>query len=134
MDYSGFGYIMKFLRPFGYLDESKTEVWTIRIFWIVALAMFWQFGAPQLYSLAPTPVGIYSALVRLYHRGILVDTQVSVIVIMQSAFLIALPIGCLLSYLYSSGLFRDPIYAIAALRNAPPVALIAAFILMRYGG
>lgn len=124
----------RFFRPFGYLGMSRRDKGLVKAFWWVMLAVIWQYAPVYLHPLIPPPLDVFDALGRLYNRGILEDIWVSVSVIFTAAFLIALPIGLFLSYLYTIGWFRFPVAAFASLRNAPPAALIVAFIFMQFGG
>lgn len=124
----------RFFRPFGYLEMSRGDKVLVKTFWWTLLFVIWQYAPTYLHPLIPRPLEVLDALDRLYNRGMLIDVWVSASVILTAAFLMALPAGLVLSYLYVIGWFRFPIASLASLRNAPPAALIVAFLFMQFGG
>ncbi len=121
--------MVNLFQPFG--EASKKEKKAIVIFWTAVFFIAWQYFPGYL---IPRPLGTLRQLIRLYDNGLSVDVWVSSWVIIRSGFLIAFPLGCLLSYLYTIRFFRPAIVAFAILRNTSMNALVAAFIMMSLGG
>lgn len=115
--------------PFGKLTETQRRVSII--FWLVAGALFWQYWPGVL---IPRPLPTLQKIVQFYENGLLVELWVSTSVILRAGFLLAFPIGCLLSYLYTIPAFKPPIVFFATLRNMSMTALVAAFLMMSLGG
>lgn len=116
--------------PFGG-NLSKPAKLVVKAFWLVAFFALWQFYPG---ALIPRPLATWTSLVNLYNRGLVVDVWTSFSVVARGGFLIAFPVGCILSYLYTIQFFKPPILFIASLRNMMMNTLVAAFLMMQLGG
>lgn len=121
--------MIQLFEPFGHRTKIQKRV--LIVFWTVVLFLAWQFW-PGTYM--PRPAGTWAALEWLYGRGLIVEIWVSTWVIIRSGFMIAFPIGCVLSYLYTIPFFRPLVVMIASCRNASMNALIAVFLMMSLDG
>ena len=114
--------MLNLFRPFGYLETTMRQKRLIKVFWVLVFFVAWQYWPG--YNM-PRPLGTWEEFLRLYNNGILIDVWVSTWTIIRAAFFIALPLGLVLSYLYTIEFFRPPIALLASHRNASRLRLYA---------
>ena len=115
--------------PFGSMTSGQRMF--VTAFWWIAGMLLWQFWPGVL---IPRPLGTWNWFLRLYDQGLAVELWVSAWTILRAGFLIAFPIGCVLSYLYTIPIFKPPVILFATIRNMSMTAIVAALIIMSYGG
>lgn len=116
----------RIFKPFGFRDMTSVDRWSVRLFWIVAAALFWQFYPAG--PLFPRPTGTWNAAVWMFQNGLVEDIVVSGSRIIQSAFY-AFLVGSVLGYMYNIGFFQEIVTFIALLRNVMMGLIVALFLI-----
>lgn len=122
--------MIEILRPYG--RETQLENRLIWTFWIVVGLLIWSYP-PEILYFVPTPIAVWTKFIFLYESGLVDDFVVSLKVILLASG-IALPLGCLLAYMYESPFFKPPILLVAGLSNLGPMGVVAACLYMGFSG